>query len=527
MRPSFLSAPPPMIATASTFATRPSIRIPALAAPPVRPRATPDLRAPLHLREAPLLLVDDDPAILHTLKLLLKRAGYVGGRAALGGAAALEGVGDSPPDLILLDLWMPGLSGFDVMRRLRDTEATRDVPILVLSGDERPEVKRDALDAGATDFLSKPFDVVEALLRIRNLLEMRFLHRASLRESANRYLELVESASDVIYETDVQGFITYANPAASALLGRSADELVGVELVELLPEADRERARRACARQLGEGVAESVFTLPVRSADGGERWLEHHLRLAVAGGTVTGFRAIARDVTDRQKLEGVKDQLIAHVSHELRTPLTAIHASLALLKSGTLRAYPERAARLVELADRNTNRLIRLVNETLEVERLGSGTLSIQRVPYPLAALLAEAAEVVQGCAERAGLFLVVDAPGDEWVLDPDRIHRVLVNLLGNAIKFSEAGGTVWLTARLREGELELAVRDQGRGIPHDRLESIFERFEQVEAQDAREKGGTGLGLAICRGIAQLHGGRIWAESEPGAGSTFRCRLPG
>lgn len=515
-----------MIATAQSFGSRLAVHPPTPPPETLPPRRTPELRAPEHLRQAPLLLVDDDPDVLLTLRMLVKRAGYVGSVAVGSGADALASAEASPPDLILLDLWMSGMSGFDVMRRLRAAEETRDVPILVLSGDERPEVKRDALAAGATDFLSKPFDVVEALLRIRNLLEMRFMHRASLRESVTRYEELVENASDVIYEADVRGRVTYANPAAARMLGRSAAELAGVELADLVPEAYRDQARRSYARQLGEGIPEAVLTLPAATGDGGERWFEHHVRLAVAGGEVTGLRAIARDVTVRQKLEVIKDQLIAHVSHELRTPLTSIRASLGLLQSGKLAGYPERAASLVQLATRNADRLIRLVNDTLDLDRLSEGSLSVHRVPSPLGPLMADAVEAVQGCAERAGVLLVVNAPDDEWRLDPDRIHRVLVNLLANAIKFSEPGGTVWAAARVLAGELEISVRDQGRGIPTDKLDSIFQRFAQTDASDAREKGGSGLGLAICRGIVELHGGRIWAESTPGAGSTLRFVLP-
>jgi PAS domain S-box-containing protein len=513
-------APPPMIATAHTFA-----RTPLAPAPQLRRQGF-DLEAPPHLLDAPLLLVDDDPAVLATLRLLVKRAGYRGGVAAGSGAVALDAAALSPPDIVLLDLWMPGLDGFEVMRRLRDAEATRDVPILVLSGDERSEVKRDALSAGATDFLSKPFDPVEALLRIRNLLEMRFLHRMSLRESLTRYEELVESASDAIYEADVRGRVTYLNPAAARMLGDEGAELEGMEIADLVPEEHREAARRELDRQLREGIPATVLTLPVRAADGTERWLEHNLRLATRAGEVTGLRAIARDVTERQKLEAIKDQLIANVSHELRTPLTAISASLGLLRSGRLDAYPERTAAMVDLASRNAERLIRLVNDSLDVERMARAALSLERVSYPLRALLSEAVDTVRSLAERAGIFVVVTAPDLEWSLDPGHLHRVLVNLLGNALKFSEPDGTVWISAEMRGGELEISVRDRGRGIPAEKLEAIFGRFEQVQTSDAREKGGSGLGLAICRGLVELHGGRIWAESAPGSGSTFRVVLP-
>lgn len=490
--------------------------------PPCGPDREPDLAAPPHLRESPLLAVDDDAGILAALRMLLRGAGYRRVSTSTDAAAAVAAAAESPPDLVLTDLSMPGIDGFEAMRRLRAHEATRDVPILVLSGDERADVKRAALAAGATDFLAKPFDPVEALLRIRNLLEMRALHRASLRESTSRYEALVESASDAIYEADVDGRLTYANPAAARMMGVPVEALAGMSLADLVPPEHREEVR-GC-RVLRK--SETVLRLPVRRADGAELWLEHRLHPVLRGGRAAGLRGIARDVTERQRVEVMKDQLIGTVSHELRTPLTSIRASLGLLASGKLAGYPERAESLLQLASRNAERLIRLVNDSLDLERIGSGSMRLERAPYPVPALLSEAADAVRGQAERAGVLLVVNAPEGEWTLDADRIHRVLVNLLGNGVKFSEAGGTVWLSARMDGAGLEVTVRDAGRGIPAEKLESIFGRFEQVDASDAREKGGTGLGLAICRGVVELHGGRIWAESAPGRGSTFRLILP-
>jgi len=146
--------------------------------------------------------------------------------------------------------------------------------------------------------------------------------------------------------------------------------------------------------------------------------------------------------------------------------------------------------------------------------------------PCEVAELMREAAELIQPVADRAGVTLSVGPSGSRIPADPHRMVQVLTNLLSNAIKFSPPGSTVSLGAEEGEEEVTLTVRDQGRGIPPGRLEAIFGRFQQVDATDSREKGGTGLGLAICRSIVQQHGGRIWAESEPGRGSTFYVALP-
>ena len=214
------------------------------------------------------------------------------------------------------------------------------------------------------------------------------------------------------------------------------------------------------------------------------------------------------------------------VSHELRTPLTAIRASLGLLSGGLLESQPERAARMLDVALRNTERLTRLVNDFLDLERMAAGKLEIVRTRFPVRDLVAQAAEEMRPMVDRANVWLVCDLPDIVAEVDADRVHQVLNNLLSNAVKFSPQGGTVWVGAAARDDELELWVRDQGPGIPPAKLESVFERFEQLDASDARLKGGSGLGLAICRSIVRLHGGRIWAESQPGRGSTFRVSLP-
>ncbi len=182
---------------------------------------------------------------------------------------------------------------------------------------------------------------------------------------------------------------------------------------------------------------------------------------------------------------------------------------------------------MLEIAVSNSDRLIRLINDMLDLERVESGDTRMQHSMLDAHELMVDAAESVRAMADECGVSIDV-APIDASVTgDPDRLVQVLINLLANAIKFSPThGGTVWLDAERSGGELVLRVRDEGRGIPTDKLETIFERFAQVDGADSREKGGTGLGLAICRAIVNQHGGQIWAESAPGAGTTLCVALP-
>jgi len=223
----------------------------------------------------------------------------------------------------------------------------------------------------------------------------------------------------------------------------------------------------------------------------------------------------------------MKDEFISTVSHELRTPLTSLRAALGLVTGGALRSRPEKLHQMLEIALGNTDRLVRLVNDILDLERISSGKSELQLTLCSAEDLLQRAAGLQQAAAAKAEIRISTSARNVLVWADPDRILQTLTNLISNAIKFSPAGSQVDLTARpLDENEALIEIRDQGRGIPSDKLESIFERFQQVDASDSRAMGGTGLGLAICRSIVTQHGGRIWASSQPGAGTTFHFTLP-
>jgi PAS domain S-box-containing protein len=233
-----------------------------------------------------------------------------------------------------------------------------------------------------------------------------------------------------------------------------------------------------------------------------------------------------RDISERRELERTKSEIVSVVSHELRTPLTSIRGALGLLAAGLLRSQPEKGERMLEIAVSNTDRLVRLINDILDLERLESGKMNLEKRTCTAAGLMTQAADNVRDLAEKAGVTLSVSLLSARLWVDPDRIIQALINLLSNAIKFSPRGKTVWLTARRQADQILFQVKDQGRGIPQEKRENIFERFQQVDASDRREKGGTGLGLPITRSIVQQHGGRIWVESTLGQGSTFTFALP-
>ncbi len=244
-------------------------------------------------------------------------------------------------------------------------------------------------------------------------------------------------------------------------------------------------------------------------------------------------RSQAVELNQRSALDTLKDEFVSTVSHELRTPLTSIRGSLGLLSSGVMGNLDPKAQNLLRIAVTNTDRLIRLINDILDLERMESGRAPLQIRRCSLVGLAQQAIDTMTALADESMVHLqLVRPPGADTAEslffdgDADRILQVLTNLLSNAVKFSPAASTVRIHAEATPDSILLKVSDEGRGIPHDKLDSVFDRFGQVEHADSRHKGGTGLGLAICRSIVQQHSGSVWAQANPGPGTTFCVLLP-
>jgi two-component system, OmpR family, sensor histidine kinase VicK len=245
------------------------------------------------------------------------------------------------------------------------------------------------------------------------------------------------------------------------------------------------------------------------------------------GQKIKGFFALTSDISDRKAIERMKDEFISVVSHELRTPLTSIHSALKILATGRLGSLSSDGQQMLEIADENTDRLVRLVNNVLDLQRIESGAVRMEREACNAADLMVKATEAMQAMAQQHQVQLVTQPVSLSLWADADYIVQALTNLLSNAIKFSHPQGTVWLTATSSQTqEIQFEIRDCGPGIPEDHLEKIFDRFHQVDSSDARKKGGTGLGLTICRKIIEQHGGQIWVQSVLTEGSRFIFTLP-
>ena len=349
---------------------------------------------------------------------------------------------------------------------------------------------------------------------------------------SHEYELILRSAANGILALDEGGIITGGNPAAADLLGVSESEMIGTRARDRIRVLNPDGSERPA----GEGFTNTVHAtgeaihiphLIFERHDGSRVSVEAvGSPIRDYNADISGVVISISDITERVKVERMKDEFVSTVSHELRTPLTAIRAAVELTASGGVGELPPKAQRMMDIAAENSVRLTRLINDVLDIERLENGTLDVRIEECDAELLMNQAVLAVDALARESAVEVVVKATDIKFASAPDRVVQVLTNLVGNAIKFSPAGSTVNVAAEADGDQVRFKVADRGRGIADDRIESIFDRFEQVDSSDSTVGNGAGLGLAISQGIVTELGGIIWVESSPGVGSTFTFLLP-
>ena len=378
--------------------------------------------------------------------------------------------------------------------------------------------------------------VAERTAELRQEISERAKAEAALRHSEEQLRLIANGLPVLIAYVDRQQHYRFNNQAYQTWLGLSPPEIYDRHLLQVHGAAEYQQIRQYVATALrGETV---TYERDLLLQDG----CVHSLSITYIPhlqeqDKVQGFFALTNDISDRKAIERMKDEFISVVSHELRTPLTSIHSSLKILATGKLGSLSTQGERMLKIADEQTERLVHLVNNVLDLQRIQSGKITMNKQACQAQELMVEAVQAMKTLAQEQDIQLSVRASDFVVWADRDYIVQTLTNLVSNAIKFSPSNSTVVLSARInpqqksqrqqRSGSyITFAVRDRGQGIPQDELETIFERFQQVDSSDSRKKGGTGLGLAICRQIVEGHGGQIWAESCLEQGSTFYFTLP-
>jgi len=361
-----------------------------------------------------------------------------------------------------------------------------------------------------------------------NAARQRALRRAE--DLAARQESIFDSAKDGMIVINPSGSIESLNPAAAAMFGHNPDALLRRDIGVLFEVAPDRGLVESFLRRLGANRRETygqVQEFVGRRADMSTFPVEVSIspvRLAEA----TLFLAVIRDISERREVEQMKSEFVATVSHELRTPLTSIAGSLGLIDGGAAGELPPKAARLVEIAHSNATRLVRLINDILDIEKIEAGRMQFDIRPLELDALLQKTVQQSAGFAAKYEVRIDLASPpaGAGVLADEDRLMQVLTNLLSNAIKFSPPGGVVSLRVEPLDRRYRISVEDHGTGIPESFRSRIFGKFAQADSSDTRQKGGTGLGLSIVREIVQRLGGSISFDSTEGEGTVFHVDLP-
>ena len=395
----------------------------------------------------------------------------------------------------------------------------------LVAEDQRAELTL-CLEAAKSGSLTGPFEASVVAAGGENLIETLWTVQWNQDDSCfycvahditdrkrveSRIREVIERLPVGIAVAHPDGSIEYVNPKLCETFSYEPYQFDGLHLEDLYDDTDggdtglkETRARRAGAIEFPAEVS------------------------SVSYDTHEGMRqlVVVIDVTEKFELLRLRRSFVSMVSHELRTPLTSVQSFLGMLTMGVYGDLPEQVTKLGASAERSTNQLIRLINDLLDVERMEQGRLEMKIQAVNSRDVLQAALESVEGFADRYEVEVDCDVEDMEFPCDQDRVSQVLINLISNAVKFSDRGDSVHVRASRSGDNVRFEVEDSGRGIPAPYLSAVFERFQQVDESDAREKGGSGLGLAICKVIVESHGGTIGVESEEGKGSLFWFTLP-
>jgi signal transduction histidine kinase len=415
----------------------------------------------LHENDVRILIAEDSPTQAEQLRFLLEERGY-NVTAAADGMQALAAARKEKPTLVISDVMMPELDGYGLCREIKADEALREIPVILLTSLGSPNDVIKGLECGADFFLRKPYDERHMLSRVDHVLCNR-----TLRASAG-------------IRGDLE--VVLSGQRHSINSGRQ-------QILDLLISTYEEAVR------INEELASSNRQLEIRNSE-------------------------------VERSSKFKDQFLSTMSHELRTPLNAVMGFSELLSDARYGPLNERQQRYVNHIHAGGQHLLQLINDILDLSQIEAGRLQLSLENAPVLANLAEVSNALQPLVDKKSQTLVLHASPELTVLaDSTRLRQMLMNLLGNAIKFTPAGGKIELSARRAGEDVRIEVRDSGPGIPPEEQQRIFEAFHRLRQSDKAAEG-TGLGLAITLSLVELHGGRLGLESEPGVGSCFYFTLP-
>lgn len=484
-----------------------------------------------------VLVVDDERDTRDGCRHILSRGGYPVFTAARG-EEALQILEAQPIAIVLLDLKMPGLSGMELLTRIR--QLNESVLVIVITGYATVETAIEAMKAGAYDFIAKPFEpdalrivVGRAHERIRLAAQAEEFDRerrktlTDLITEKSRTRTIIETLPTGVVVTNADGTVVLVNPSFFRHLGQVFDRPPG-EPIDMYVQ---EKGFCDLVRKIAQGRIADHDEVPAYefSPFEGKHLLARGRPIIAENGDGLGAVMTVSDISAIRALDRVKSEFVAEASHELRSPLATIHEQLALVIRDAAEGNFTEDLPILHRAQEKTYELISLVGDLLDLSRIESGTASLKPKPLSLADMLENIVGFLGTDAGKRGQRLSLELPEAPLPLvlaDPFAVESVFGNLVSNAIKYTQDGGTILVHARMRDGKVEVTVSDNGIGMEEKDLGRIFDRFYRVKSEQTRSIPGTGLGLPIVKELIGLLGGTIDVQSTPGRGSIFSVLLP-
>ncbi|RJR22478.1 MAG: response regulator [Desulfobacteraceae bacterium] len=480
-----------------------------------------------------VLVVDDEKVVREGCQRVLCTRGFEV-NAAESGEKALAMIQETTPDVILLDLKMPGMSGEEVLEQTRKNFP--DIPVIVITGHGTIDTAVECMKKGAYDFITKPFQMDEFLLTVNRAAEKRRLERKArlfeeenvknlydLRLEKSRLKTIINCMANGVMVTNRNLEVVLHNPALLRILNITKElnepaSVTGIVCDESILNA---------LKDILSGKIPSMGTIAQEISC--HKTVARAISAPVAGpdGDVVGTVTVLEDITAFKELDRMKSDFINMVAHELRSPVVSIRQLNSVMLEGLAGSLNEKQKDFTARGIAKADSLLELINDLLNVARLESGGIPQHRVPTKIGPIMDEVVRLMEPRAKDSGIRLSVHYSDlKEVSADPAQIDEVLNNLITNAINYSPDGGEVTVTASTAGEHIEIKVKDQGVGIPKEEISRVFEKFYRVKNPRTRKVMGTGLGLSIVKGIVEAHHGTISLESEMDKGTTFTILLP-